>query len=121
MFADLSLYSDLALFLLRLAIASVFFMHGWMKLSNSKAVGPFFTALGAVETLSALSLITGLYTQFAAAALVLVMLGALYHKIFKWKMKFMEEKATGWELDFVLLAANLFILTFGPGSITLAF
>ena len=121
MFLDLAFYSDLGLFLLRLAVASVFLLHGWMKLSNSKAVGPAFTALGAVETLSSLSLITGLYTQFAAAALSIVMLGALYHKIFKWKMKFIEEKATGWELDLVLLAAALFILTFGPGSITLAF
>lgn len=94
-------------------------MHGRMKLSNSKAVGPKLTALGAVETLSALFLITGLYTQYAALALSIVMLGALYMKIFSWKMKFMEDKATGWELDLVLLGANLFILTFGPGSIAL--
>lgn len=121
MFVDLSVFSDLSLFLLRLAVASVFLMHGWMKLSNSKAVGPYFTALGVVESISALSMITGLYVQFAAAALSVVMLGALYMKIIKWKMKFIEDKATGWELDFVLLAANLFILTFGPGSIVLRF
>ena len=77
--------------------------------------------LGAVESLSALSMIAGLHTQYAAVALSVVMLGALYMKIFKWKMKFIEEKATGWELDFVLLCANIFILTFGAGSIALSF
>lgn len=121
MFADLSVFSDLGLFLLRLAVASVFLMHGWMKLSNSKVVGPYFTALGVVESTSALLMVTGLYVQFAAAALSVVMLGALYMKIFKWKMKFIEEKTAGWEFDLLILAANIFILTFGAGSIALKF
>ena len=121
MFADLSSYSAVGLFLLRFAVALVFLMHGWMKLSNSKAAGPAYTLLGVVETTSALLMLTGLYIQFAAAALSVVMVGALDMKIFKWKMKFIEEKATGWEFDLVLLAASFFILTFGSGSIALKF
>lgn len=121
MFETLSSYSDFSLFLLRLAIASVFLMHGFWKVSNSKAVGPAFTLLGVVETTSALLMISGIYTQFAALAFIVVMLGALYMKIFKWKMKFIEEKATGWEFDLLILAANIFILTFGAGSIVLSF
>jgi putative oxidoreductase len=120
MFVDLSSYSDLALFLLRLTIASIFLVHAFRKLSNSKTVGPFFTGLGAWELVWSILLAAGLYTQYAALALLIVMLGALYHKIFKWKMKFMEEKATGWELDLILLAALILILTLGPGSIALS-
>lgn len=117
MFIDLSSYSDLALLFLRLVIASIFVVHAWMKLSNSKAVGPFFTGLGVWELVWGVLLAAGLYTQYAAFGLSIVMVGALYHKIFKWKTKFIEEKATGWELDLILLAALLFILTFGSGSI----
>lgn len=121
MFLDLASYSDLGLFLLRLSIASIFFMHGLMKVRNYKSVGPAFTVLGVVEVTSSLLMLFGIYTQFAALAFIIVMLGALYMKITKWKMKFIEDKATGWELDFVLLCANIFILTFGAGSIVLGF
>lgn len=119
MFLDLTSYSDPALFLLRLAIASIFFMHGLMKIRNYKSVGPAFTVLGVVEVTSSVLMLTGIYTQVAAAAFIVVMFGALYMKIFNWKMKFIEDKATGWELDFILLFANIFILTFGSGSIAL--
>ena len=38
------------------------------------------------------------------------MLGAIYFKIFKWKMPFTSQTSTGWEFDLVLLAAGLVIL-----------
>ena len=58
-------------------------------------------------------MVTGLYLQYAAAALGIIMLGAIYMKITKWKTGFVN----GWELDLVLLAANVAIITTGGGSI----
>ncbi|MBI1961311.1 MAG: DoxX family protein [Candidatus Sungbacteria bacterium] len=102
-------YSDQGLFLLRLAVAAVFLVHATMKF---KKVSPM-TAVGVVELIAAIALVVGLYTQVAALALGVVMLGATYMKIAKWKTGFVN----GWEFDLILLAANVVILTSGGGSI----
>ncbi len=102
-------YGDQGLFLLRLSVAAIFLAHAAMKFKKISRM----TALGAVEVLGAIAMVTGLYLQYAAAALGIIMLGATYMKIFKWKTGFVN----GWELDLVLLAANIVIATSGGGSI----
>ncbi len=104
-------YSDQGLFLLRLAVAAVFLVHALPKLKKANT----FALVGIVELVSAIALVVGLYTQYAAAALGIVMLGATYMKIAKWKTGFVN----GWEFDLILLAANVVILTSGGGSIGL--
>ncbi len=126
MLTQLLQYNDVGLFLLRLAIAVIFFYHGWPKLSKAKALsammgmpaGAVFV-LGAVETLSALGMALGIYTQLSALLLGLVMIGAIYFKTVKWRVPFFAMDKTGWEFDFILLAANLAILLGGGGSILL--
>ena len=99
-------YSDQGLFLLRLVVAVIFVVHALMKLKKANAMA----ALGIVELLGAAGLALGLYTQIAALALVIVMLGAIYMKMAKWGYKFTEMGKTGWEFDLVLLGALLTIL-----------
>ena len=113
----LSLNQDLGLFVLRLAVAAVFIYHGWPKLKApaKMAQGMGWTSwkvalLGIVEFGSGLMLLTGFHFRWAAVLLTVVMLGAIYYKIFKWKMKFSMSASTGWELDFILLAANVAII-----------
>lgn len=116
--------SDLALFLLRLVIAIIFFGHGPVKLMKSKLMASsmgmnaslLFLA-GVFETLGALLLLLGLYTQIGAVLLGIVMVGAIYMKTQRWGKKFMGEN--GWELDFLMLGALLAIFFIGPGQYTL--
>lgn len=121
----LTLYSDWGLLTLRLAVGAVFFVHGkskwamWKPGAQGNMKG-MMKLLSVVEPLSALALITGVWMPVGAAALSLVMLGALYFKIKVWKMPFTTQSATGWEFDLVLLAANLALLTTGPGAIVLS-
>jgi uncharacterized membrane protein YphA (DoxX/SURF4 family) len=126
MFSSLYGFAALGLFILRAAVAAVFLVHGWPKIKMpagmAKGMGwpdGAVILLGSVECLSALCVLSGLYLQLAAVAMCVVMLGATYHKVFKWKMPFKADNATGWELDTVLFCAAFMLATNGGGSIGL--
>lgn len=119
-------YSDWGLVFLRVAVAAIFLYHAWPKLKNP---GPMAQAmgisammprmLGFVETVGALFVLTGLYFQVGAILLSIVMIGALKMKMRKWHVPFMASDKTGWEFDFLILAANITFLLGGPGGISL--
>ena len=117
---------DWGLLILRIFLGMVFVYHAVPKLRMpammAKGIGwpissVFF--LGLVEFLSGLALILGLYTEIGALLVGMVMLGAIYHKMFKWKISFFAMDKTGWEFDFILLGAAVAILFLGAGAISL--
>ena len=125
LFDTLTLYSDWGLLALRIAVGVVFFVHGRAKWAMWKPGAPanmrgMMKLLAVTEPLAALALITGVFIQPAALWLSLVMIGAIYFKIKKWKVPFTTQSSTGWEFDLVLLAANLALLTSGPGALVLS-
>ncbi|MDP3792576.1 MAG: DoxX family protein [bacterium] len=102
------------LFLLRLAVGVIFIYHAIPKLQNPKAMATGtgwrlgqVLGLGIIEFMSGLSLIGGITIKLSALLLSVVMVGAIYHKINKWKVPFSAPNSTGWEFDLILLAANL--------------
>jgi uncharacterized membrane protein YphA (DoxX/SURF4 family) len=108
------MYSEL--FLLRLAVGVIFIFHAVPKLRDSnKMAGAMgwmpgqILGLGLVEFISAIGLIGGLAVRFSALLLSAVMVGAIYHKMKKWHVPFMSPTTTGWEFDFMILAATLTI------------
>jgi len=118
------------LLFLRIAIGIIFIVHGWPKLTNARGMvqafgqnNPglvaFFTVQGAVEALGGVLLIVGIWTQIVNLIFALIMVGAIGLKNTMWKTGFMAMNATGWEFDFILLAANLALLTLGPGQLAL--
>src|SRR5689334_117088 len=120
---DLHQWSDLALLVLRVAVAAVFWVHGRSKAGMWKMqAGPQMPApmLGLMRTLSiaeplgALSMLTGVLSQLAAVGFILVMCGAISMKMRVWKVPFMANDKTGWELDFLLLASSIALLILGP-------
>lgn len=121
MFLELIQYSDIGLYILRVAIALIFLKHDLPKLlhpmDRAEKIGwpttPMFV-LGLVSTLAALGLIVGIYIQLSAFAIVVIMLGALYHEFFKWNNASISK-----EFDFILLAAAVAIILTGGGSIGL--
>lgn len=116
-------YGDLAFLILRFALAAVFLAHGLGKrtmwrMSPSEEMPKkmlyVFRTLSIYEPLAAVALIGGFLTQIFAAGLSIVMLGAIYMKIFVWGKKFTGED--GWELDLIIIAALFSIVCFGAGA-----
>ena len=126
-FLDLTRFTDVALLLLRVMVGLVFLTSGWNHLrdpaSRSKDVGmskSFTIFLGAAELAGSLGIILGVFTQLAAAGLILVMLGAIQKKIFVWRTGFWGKSGTnGWSYDTMLIIMNLVIVTTGGGDLSL--
>ena len=119
-------YANWSLFLLRVMVALVFGASGFNHLKNprerAKSIGmsvSFTIFLGAGEMAGALGVLVGVLTQWAAIGLILIMLGAIYKKIVKWKTGFWGEKSMGWHYDLMLVVMNLVILCTGGGLMAL--
>jgi putative oxidoreductase len=126
MFPQLAHFTDLGLLLMRLMVALVFVTSGYRHLKNptdrAKDIGmskPFTIFLGAAEVAGALGVAFGVLTQLAAFGLVLIMLGAIYKKIFVWRTGFWGEKASGWHYDLMLILMNLVIAFTNGGAYVL--
>lgn len=109
MFVELLGYSDVGLFILRLAVGIIFIVHAVPKFTATAGMAQGIGApasavllLGSVELLSAAGLIVGIYPEIAAILLSIVMLGAIWMKITKWHIGFAAQNTTGWEFDFLL-------------------
>src|SRR5690606_12665381 len=105
-------HTDWALLLLRAITGIVFLSSGWKHLTQpderSKDIGmgkTFTFILGLGEIVGAAGVILGFLIQIAALILIIVMLGAIYKKIFVWKTGFYAEKGYGWHYDVILLSA----------------
>ncbi len=78
----------LGLLILRIGVGAIFIMTGWMKAADMTHTIAFFTQIGfnafwayvatAVELLGGIAVLLGIYTQFAAPLLAIVMLVATY-------------------------------------------
>jgi putative oxidoreductase len=110
---------------LRLAVGVIFLVHGIGKIANPGFSG-FLGSLGLpaemvmpialAESIGGILLIIGVLNRISASILSIIMLGAIFH-VKK------AENLTGqgsYELDLILLASNLCIITMGPGRISIA-
>ncbi len=125
---DPGTYVDWGLLAVRAAVGIIFVVHGWPKITGARGMAEamgrpgttsvaFITVQGLVEAGGGILLILGLWTQLVNVLFAIIMVGAIYLKLTTWKTGFMAQQTTGWEFDFVLLAANLALLTLGPGAI----
>lgn len=109
-------FSNVGYLVLRLVVAVIFIYHAWPKLKSPEAMASVMPAkyvrvLGLVELLAGLAIGLGVFMSWAALAIVVVMIGAIYYKVAKWKVPFWSHTSTGWEFDLILLAVGLFLLT----------
>ncbi|MGH2657057.1 MAG: DoxX family protein [Actinomycetota bacterium] len=132
MIFDLADQLEWGLLALRIAVGVIFIVHGLPKITGARGMAAMmgggeakpvlvgmFTIQGLVETGGGALLILGVLTQLVALAFMIIMIGAVYLKITQWKSGFMAQQTTGWEFDFVLLAANLLLFFTGPGEIAI--
>lgn len=111
-------YFGLGNWVLRIGLAAVFIYHGLPKLKNPSSVAsiygaPSFVGLvhGLVEVLGGLALVLGIYDRQAALVLSVIMLGALYFHLFKWRTPFSKKGiGPGWEFELILLGGLLTLL-----------
>jgi putative oxidoreductase len=125
-FPQLLRFSDMALLLLRLMVAAVFFesgrRHAKDPVGRAASIGlsPGVTRiLGWAEMAAALGVALGVLTQVAALGLMVIGLGAIQKKVFVWHIGFWGEQTYGWHYDLLFLLANLVILTTGGGRLVL--
>jgi putative oxidoreductase len=127
MFPQLARYEDVAIFLLRLMVGTIFAASGWSHLKDpegrSKSIGMskgFTVFLGVAEFGGALGVMLGVLTQLSAIGLILLMLGAIQKKIFVWKTGFWGKHGTdGWHYDLMLVVMNLVIIATNGGNFVL--
>ena len=117
MFPQLAQFTDLGLLLLRLMVGAVFITSGWSHVTKSaersKSIEMSQGAtifLGVAEVAGGLGVAFGVLTQPAAIGLTLIMLGAIYKKIFVWHIGFWGEKSYGWHYELIFIVMNLVIL-----------
>ncbi len=126
MFPQLTQFADFGILLLRLMVGVVFITSGWNHLrdpeARSKSIGlnkNLTILVGAGEVLGSLGVTFGVLTQLAALGLILIMLGAIYKKIFVWHTGFWGQKAYGWHYDLTFIAMNLVIIFTNGGRFAL--
>lgn len=127
MFPSLLRFSDAALLLLRLMVATVFVASGWKHLQNpaarAKSIGMskgFTIFLGTAEIAGGLGVAFGVLTQIAALGLILLMLGAIQKKIGEWHTGFWgKDGSGGWHYDLLFVVMNLVIITTNGGRYVL--
>lgn len=115
-------------FAVRVVLGFIFLVHGrnkfpmWkMQPSEQMPAGMLnmMKFLSIVETVGGIALIFGIFTQLAALGVGLIMVGALYFKIGKWKTPFTAMDKMGWEFDLALLAMSLLIFLAGSGTMAI--
>lgn len=119
----LTQYQDVGLFIMRLMVGGLFLYSGQLKIRDLKKFAehnqlpiPVAGIVAFFELVAGLALILGILTQMAALIIIGIMLGALYHHIFKWKSPYWAQEK-GWEYDLMWVVMCLVILLTGGGEI----
>jgi putative oxidoreductase len=117
---------DVSLLVLRLAAGSIFFAHGAQKVLGvwggpglsetvrQMELGPLGYLVAFGEFLGGIGLIFGFLTRFSAAALIVIMVGAIV--MVHGKNGFLLQNG-GYEYNLALIALLLPIFLMGPGRL----
>lgn len=121
----LSKHNYVGLFVLRLVVGILFLVHGTAKWKlwgappgegTTESMLALMKFLSIVEPLGGLALVMGFLTRYAALGLGIIMLGAIYFKLYVWNVGFIGTTGTGAEFDLVLLAAAVMLFFAGAGK-----
>lgn len=117
--------ANFSLLFLRVAVGAIFLAHGlskrgmWKMQPSEQMSGGMLGVmrlLSVVEPLGGVAVLLGFLTNWAAMGLGVIMLGAIWLKMTKWKMPFSAHDKLGWEFDLLILSVLVALLAFGPGA-----
>jgi len=110
-------FSGWGWYALTTALGIIFLVHGYAKAKNPSIMAPFWWGSntiaflhGAAEIVAGLAVAFGIGQEYGAAFMFLMMLGAIFEKIVRWKTPFMSRTSTGWEFDLLILAGAFVVL-----------
>jgi len=121
MIQPLLVFSDIGLFILRLALAAILIIHGIPKIKNRQGISQYVGSLGfkpaifwgtfvaIIEFFGGLFLLLGLFSQIVSFFI------ALQFLIIIFKVNLKKGFVGGYEFDLLILASSLVIL-FGSGG-----
>lgn len=105
---------DIAIGLVRVAVALVFIYHGWAKISGMEGTLGFFSMLGIpawltyivayLEFFGGIALLFGMFVEYIAPLFAIIMLVAIY--LVHWSKGFNNMNG-GYEFQLVLLLASI--------------
>lgn len=112
-----------SLFILRMVTAAIFYVAAYYKFpfwsEVPQGISPFmlFTTrlLSIAEPLGATALLFGFLTRWAAAGLIIILLGAIYVSQYVYGIGFVTPTSAGWNFALAVLAGCLVLAAFGPG------
>ncbi len=119
-------YGGFAVFLLRVSLAAVFIAHGWPKLKNLKATWDGFHGMGfkpgklfgtlamVLEFFGGIALLFGFLVSIVSFFAILQ-----FAVITIWKLSKKMPFVSGWEIDLLILAGFVVLITLGGGSYSL--
>jgi putative oxidoreductase len=116
---------DVCLLLIRLIVGFSFIIAARNKSRNIKKFAknnglpvPAAIVVMCLEFISGTALILGVWSQIAAIAIMMLMLGTMRLHIFKWRSPYWAQSG-GWEYDLMLFAFAAVIFILGAGSFAL--
>jgi putative oxidoreductase len=117
-------YQNASLLILRIVTAAIFYVAAYYKFpfwsGAAEGISPFmlFTTrlLSIVEPLGATALLLGFLTRWAAAGLMIILLGAIYVSQFVYGIGFVTPTSAGWNFPLAVLAGCFVLTAFGPGK-----
>ena len=119
----LSIYSDYGITALRFALGLVLVAHGWPKISDIKGtavwLGPagfrpalfWATVIAATEFIGGILLLVGVFARIVSLVVILQFI-----VIIVWRLKSRDSFIGKLELDVLVLAAAVALLTLGGGA-----
>lgn len=117
-------FQNASLLILRIVTASIFYVAAYYKLpfwSEAPAgLSSFmlFTTrlLSIAEPLGATAVLVGFLTRWAAAGLIIILVGAIYVSQFMYGIGFVTPTSAGWNFALAVLAGSFILLAFGAGK-----
>lgn len=116
-------YYEWSMLALRVSLGITFLTHGLQKIAGFEGIVTFFVSIGlpamlayvvtAIETVGGACLIVGLFTRTAAAAIIMVMLGAIF------SVKIGKGFINGYEFEVSLLTTAVALVLSGSNIFSL--
>ena len=120
-----TLVTSVVLLLVRAVLTITFISEARFKFKDlkgfSKSDGiplPFAGFIATAELAAAVSMASGVLSQWAGIGLVLLMVGTICLHLFRWHSPYWANKR-GWEYDLLMLVLAAVIVCFGPGVFAL--
>jgi uncharacterized membrane protein YphA (DoxX/SURF4 family) len=115
---------NLALLILRIIVAAIFFVAAYYKFSfwssppqgMSQGMINLTRFLSIAEPLGALAVLIGFLARWAAAGLAIIMLGAIYVSKFTYGIGFVTPTGPGWNFPLAVLSCCFILMAFGAGN-----